>query len=54
MILSCLSEEELRNRDTHEASRTRGRYNIGSVEESGDKTENMARMFQLRRTTSRS
>ena len=43
MIVSCFSEEELTNRDTRKASRTRGRHYIGSVEEeSGDKTENMA------------
>ena len=43
MIVSCLSgKKEWTRRDTHEASRTRRRYHIGSIEESGDKTENMA------------
>ena len=42
MIVSCLNEEKSTNRDTHGASRTRGRYHIGRVEESGDKNENMA------------
>ena len=41
-ITSCLSEEESTRRDVHEASRTRGRYYIGSVEESEDTNANMA------------
>ena len=48
MIASCLREEELTRRDTQKAVMTRGRYYLGSVEESEDQ------MFQLRRTTSKS
>ena len=41
MIMSSWSEEELTRRDTQEALRTRGRYYIGSVEESEDNNASM-------------
>ena len=40
MIVSSSREEGLTRRDTHEALRTRGRYYVGSVEESEDKNAN--------------
>ena len=42
VIVSCLREEEATRRDIHEALTTRGRYYLGSVEESEDKNVNMA------------
>ena len=42
MILSCSREEKLTKGAVHETSRMRGRYYMGSVEESGGKNANMA------------
>ena len=42
MVVSCLCEAELTRRDIHEAATTRGRYDVGSVEENENKNANMA------------
>ena len=42
MAVSCLRVEELTRRDIHEEATTRGRYDVGSVEEEDNKNVNMA------------
>ena len=42
MVVRCLCEAELTRRDIPEAVTTRGRYDVGSVEENENKNANMA------------